>query len=369
MTTLDTRARRAAEGIHRAVRLMETSTESPRTIERIERFDRFQERTSRNRRVGAAVVALAMSLALVGGAAVLTSDPSDVVGGRATPSPEVSLNEPDGALVDLRSGETTPLPKGLAVGAATGPVAAYRVSPDGTMLVFQGCCFPPALTYVANVDGTDVRRIATGGLDAFGASWSPDGTQLVYQGRDASTNNLGNLFVVDVATERMRQITDIEPHTKGWWFMWPSFASDGNSILFHQPRRQDDPSDQSWDLWSVPVTGGEPVLVRRNAGFGMYSPDGRTLAYLSPLDPADATGSGLWLVNAGGGDPRQLVDQEGIWWPSWSPDGTRIAYGVGTDEIHVVDVDTGESSRVAAGATAEWFDDHTLIVAPYCCRG
>jgi Tol biopolymer transport system component len=116
------------------------------------------------------------------------------------------------------------------------------------------------------------------------------------------------------------------------------------------------------------VAGGKPELVRRNAGFGMYSPDGRTIAYLSPLS-SNATGDALWLEDAAGGDPRALVERDAIWWPSWSPDGSRIAYAVGTDDIYVVEVATGESTRVAEGATAEWFDDHTLIVAPYCCRG
>jgi Tol biopolymer transport system component len=109
--------------------------------------------------------------------------------------------------------------------------------------------------------------------------------------------------------------------------------------------------------------------VRRNAGFGTYSPDGHTIAYLSPLSSANATGAGLWLVDAAGGEPRVLVEGKGIWWPSWSPDGSRIAYALGTDDIYVVEVATGESTRVAEGATAEWFDGHTLIVAPYCCRG
>jgi len=44
--TFDTRARGAAQGIHRAVEVMERSdTEAP---ERIARFDRYRDRTSRN---------------------------------------------------------------------------------------------------------------------------------------------------------------------------------------------------------------------------------------------------------------------------------------------------------------------------------
>jgi Tol biopolymer transport system component len=167
----------------------------------------------------------------------------------------------------------------------------------------------------------------------------------------------------------VRQITDFRPLKTHWWFMWPSFAPDGSTIVFHLPRhaRHIGPSGQVWDVWSVPVSGGVPVLVRRNAGFGTYSPDGETLAYLSPMS-SDATGDALWLVDAGGGDPRALVARGGLWWPTWSPDGTMIAYGVGKDEIYVVDVATGESTKVADGAIAEWLDDHTLIVTPYCCR-
>ena len=54
--TLDTRARRAAQGIRRAVEVMEmsTSTKEPR---KVERFDRFRDRKQRNRRVGALLVA------------------------------------------------------------------------------------------------------------------------------------------------------------------------------------------------------------------------------------------------------------------------------------------------------------------------
>jgi dipeptidyl aminopeptidase/acylaminoacyl peptidase len=278
--------------------------------------------------------------------------------GRKTSTPNPPLSQ-GSAFVDLQTGEITPLPQSIAGGYS------YRVSPDGTMFAFnENRVSPPVGVTVANIDGTRVRQVTPVGIDAFGASWSPDGSMLVYQGRNAATSEVGNLFVVDVSTEEVRQITDLKPFSRGWWFMRPSFAPDGRTILFHLPRRHIGPSGLVWDLWSVPVAGGEPVLVRRNAGFGAYSPDGRTMAYLSPLTRADATGDALWLVDVAGGDPRALVEGPGIWWPSWSPDGTRIAYAVDKDEIYVVDVATGESTRVAQGGVAEWFDDHTLIVGP-----
>ena len=62
--TLDTRARRAAQGIHRAVEVMEmtTSTKEPR---KVERFDRFRDRKQRNRRLGAILVAAALVITAV----------------------------------------------------------------------------------------------------------------------------------------------------------------------------------------------------------------------------------------------------------------------------------------------------------------
>jgi Tol biopolymer transport system component len=269
-----------------------------------------------------------------------------------TPAPPSTLLKH--AFVDVRNGALTPLPEAIDGGYS------YRVSPDGSMFAFEACCGKLALV---NMAGTGGLQITPDRLNVQGAAWSPDGSKLVFQGR-RDGREAGNLFVVRVATGAVKRITDLEPMVNGWWFLWPSFAPDGDTILFHRPRREVAASGQVWDLWSVPVSGGEPTLVRRDAALGQYSPDGRSIAYLPSPNPADAIGRSLWLMDATGGDPRELIEDRGIWWPRWSPDGTRIAYSTTDDEIHVVDVATGQIRKVADGGVAEWFDDHTLIVGP-----
>jgi hypothetical protein len=62
---------------------------------------------------------------------------------------------------------------------------------------------------------------------------------------------------------------------------------------------------------------------------------------------------------------RTLVEaKSSIWWPTLSPDGTRIAYQDG-GSIYVVSIsDPDIKLKVAEGNTAEWLDNDTLIVAP-----
>lgn len=86
--TFDGRARRAVQGIRRAVEVMEMS--STKTPQRITRFDRYRERRSRNQRIASIAVGVAVPVALVIGAVLLFGS----VGGPevpASPAPPVSV--------------------------------------------------------------------------------------------------------------------------------------------------------------------------------------------------------------------------------------------------------------------------------------
>ena len=61
--TFDSRARRAVQGIHRAVEVMEMS--STKTPQRLTRFDQYRERKSRNQRIAAIAVGIAVPLVLL----------------------------------------------------------------------------------------------------------------------------------------------------------------------------------------------------------------------------------------------------------------------------------------------------------------
>jgi len=117
------------------------------------------------------------------------------------------------------------------------------------------------------------------------------------------------------------------------------------------------------------VNGGKPELVLRDASFPVPFPDGKTIAFVPGAQ--GFSGQSIAIADLDASRRRTLVEAtDAIWWPAISPDGTRIAYVDGTTawdsfgSVHVVEVSTGASTKVADGRTAEWLDDDTLIVNP-----
>ena len=331
-------------------------------------------KANRNKKVGA-FAAAAIGLAAVGCTPGTREGQNAAARANASPATP-SVTAPGPFLLDLRTGERTPLAENLGGGLN------YVPSPDGTRVVFGTCCSSTDAVTVANIDGTDAHKLAAPeGLNYYGPRWSPDGTKLVYQERDgggdtALTGDVGNLFVEDLPSGRRTQVTDLKLTRAWWWFLSPSFSPDGRNILFHLPRGRSETT--RWDVWSVPVAGGESTLVLRNASFPVLSadqilPNGVRVAYVSPW-PSDFAGHSIMaarpLPPPKLSDVRQTLVEanDSIAFPTLSPDGSRIAYQ-DADSIYVFELGigglgNGESSKMADGYSAEWLDDDTLIVAP-----
>lgn len=95
-----------------------------------------------------------------------------------------------------------------------------------------------------------------------------------------------------------------------------------------------------------------------------WSPNGRKLAFSSKREGS----FDLFVVNVDGTGTRRLTtSREDDSHPSWSPDGTRIAFQRGaTADIWVMDAEGGKAVRIAGDAGAEiepaWSPDGRWIV-------
>lgn len=326
--------------------------------------EKRQRIANRNKKIGAFAVAAAIVLVAVVWIVGIrgeedTTIPTDESGTVASISGPFYL--------DLRTGEKTPLPEGIVPeGVGDDVTVYYQASPDGTRIAYNTChvggCSRADEMVVADIDGGDARSVRLPeGLNGYAPHWSPDGTKIVYQLRNGDGTDLGNLFVQDLSSGQTTQLTDLEP-TAGWWFMPPRFSPDGRSVIFHLPR--DSSLTTKFDIWTVPVTGGEPTLMLRNAFFPMLLPDGEGIAFVKPSG-SDLSGDRISIADAEGSRRTLVEANDAIGFPTISPDGSGIAYQDG-GSIYVVDVSTGESSKVADGNydNAAWLDNDTLIVAP-----
>ncbi len=91
----------------------------------------------------------------------------------------------------------------------------------------------------------------------------------------------------------------------------------------------------------IPTPPGSPWL-------HAWSPDGSRLAVSIFPTGAERT---IWVINADGSDAHEIAAAENVSVPSWSPDGTTIAYSASTDgrtEIHLVAADGGEDRIIRA---------------------
>jgi serine/threonine-protein kinase len=138
----------------------------------------------------------------------------------------------------------------------------------------------------------------------------------------------------------------------------PFISPDGEWIGFFRGAR----------LYKVSMSGGEPLVVCKvQGGSGAaWNTDGRIVfsrAFLSGLSIVSADGGAPTVVTTP--DPRQ--QEIGHWWPSVLPGGRvlftiiRATTGLNDARIGLLDLSTGKSQVLFAGARAAWLPSGHIV--------
>ncbi len=179
-------------------------------------------------------------------------------------------------------------------------------NPGGTRLVYTRGVDDLFTLRVS--DGLDRRPLTHGPALDFEPAWSPDGGSVAFT-RGFATGDTGDIYVLDLQTEELVQVTDTPAydHQVGW-------APDGSRLVFERD------FIQSSAIVTVDPDGSDPVRLTTGPHFDVgpaYSPDGRRIAFGS--DRGDFLGD-LWVMRADGSNQHSLLSlpfAEGF--PDWQP--------------------------------------------------
>lgn len=223
-------------------------------------------------------------------------------------------------------------------------------SPDGKRIMF----IKDFDVWMMDPDGTNAERVvdATDPQAIIGAAWSPDGARIALARYTLLSGNQGS-----IVTSRPDG-TDVQPVVAelahDGWISWSR-----NGLLVYMHEFGSTPGTRT-----VPATGGSPTVIFPSDGLRAYqprwSPSGSEIAFLG-CDVSQGCNNDIWTADADGGNPVQLTDYSGAdITPSWSADGTRIAWSrqLSQEEgfrLHVMDADGSNEAllpNAAAGVSA-----------------
>ena len=215
--------------------------------------------------------------------------------------------------------------------------------------------------WLINLDGSNRQNLTNSEIKFHSSApaWSPDGTKIAYSARDAVSYDI---FVMDADGRNSENLT--REHRHNWE---PSWSPYGNRIIFVTWVGLNPPFGDETNLFVIDANGDN----RRNLTMNprgknanpSWSPDGTKIAYrASPKPLLWFPPHNIYVMNSDGTN-QVMLTEEGRWvyeeQPTWSPDSKKIAFAKqtpdGFHDIFTINADgSGLQNITQTHRVSEW---------------
>ena len=183
---------------------------------------------------------------------------------------------------------------------------------DGKHLIYN--C--DGLLYTFNIETAEIEQINTDFADNNNNDHvlSFDGQQLAISHHSAEDNESSLIYTVPLNGGVPQKITDQGPsYLHGW-------SPDGKDLIFTGER------DDDYDIYSINIESKMETRLTHSPGLDdgpEYSPDGKYI-YFNSVRSGEMQ---IWRMKPDGRDPERITgDDLNNWFPHVSPDGKRMVY-------------------------------------------
>ncbi len=228
-----------------------------------------------------------------------------------------------------------------------GHIAFMSVQPSGAEEIFA-----------MDPSGGQRTQLTFRGLHSESPQWSPDGSQIAYQGDVTSRQNF-EIHVMN-ADGSNDHVVSPDPSDDAQ----PFWSPDGKQIVFQSRRAVGACAGQGaeYKIYVMDVNGANLTCL----GFQgvqsetpSFSPDGSKITYFVNLGPGQAE---IWVMNANGSNKVRLTSGAQDFFPRWSPDGTQILFERNAASICVMYANGSGVNCVASGRYPSWSPSSGHIV-------
>ena len=244
--------------------------------------------------------------------------------------------------------------------------SGFSWSPDGSEIAYTTVVDPAEqprrakLRIVSAADGNEAA-LAEERL-GYLPVWSPDGKTIAFGAfvgeLDAEGKGEAELFLMDSDGSNVRRITE-RPGTD----LPPSWSPDSSRIVWSGTTVPSDPSQTATTVLFMMDVASSQITELGEGSDAVWSPDGQHIAFILAEKPPPGvvrlrTNLDIYTLNVDTGERKQLTqDRPTDEWPTWSPDGQRIAFVSTRDsaqgEIYVMNADGSDIRRLTDNDLAE----------------